>query len=54
MPAEPDCDLSALDADEVTADADLDAVVLFADIDPADAAAVAERVAMYEEFFGRA
>ena len=36
------------------ADADLDAVILFADVDPADADALAVRVKEYEAVFGDA
>jgi hypothetical protein len=37
-----------------TADADVDGIVLFADIDPGDQAAVVARIAEYEAVFGDA
>jgi hypothetical protein len=40
------------DDDDVTSDDDIDAVVLFADIDPKDHRAVLARAIEYEELFG--
>jgi hypothetical protein len=45
------CDESFNLADKNTADADIDAVVLFADVDFTDPAAVARRKAEWEEVF---